>query len=460
MMFVFYTHGGILVKLKEYQTECIEKIIETFKNSNKQFVEMPTGSGKTITFLSYCSRFSKKTLIILPSRQLLKQVYESCLLFYHKSQISRKGDGHDEKIADIHLCIVNSMRNEYLENLCKNDFDLVIIDEAHHSFAQSYLKVIRKFNYMIPNIKFLGFTATPDRRDGQFIIDLFSKKSFCLEIKDLIQKKHLSEVEGYVVRTHIDLTDIDSHNDDFSLVHLYKKLCIESRNKLILDIAKNGMKDRKTLIFCINIDHSKKINELLNKEGLSSAHIDGTFSCEEREAVLSAFRRGEYQYICNCQLLTEGFDEPSIDGIILARPTTSKSLYLQMVGRGLRLSPSKKNCKIIDIVDGHSKLRGFNDFVIDQPNLPKCEKFTKLKDIEDHVESENIKIKNYNLQRINFFNTKGIYQEYAVFSQVNYLKENNIFYHSPLSFDDASFLIWYNELKKEYYGIHKNKKKI
>lgn len=457
MIFRIECHKGTMIKLRDYQNEAIQTIKDTFKEKNRQYVEMPTGSGKTITFLSYAKQNHKKILIIVPSKELQNQVYETALKFYFSLEISRRGNKYEEKPKSVHIAIINSIRGEHLDVLAKYPFDLVIIDEAHHSHADSYKRFLKDKTDYDPDTKILGVTATPERRDRQLLDDIFYVKSFKLTIQEMIQNKHLCDVEGYCVKTKIDISQIDQHNGDFSLTHLYKALSIELRNNLILSLCKNEMKDRKTLIFCINVKHSQEINDLLNANGIYSAHIDGSMNEKERKAILSSFREGQVNCLCNCQLLTEGFDEPSIDGIVLARPTTSRSLFIQMIGRGLRTFPNKKNCKIIDIVDNGRNMVGFNSLCTAIKKLPEIQSFNSFKEIKDHVEREIININEFKIERVNLFGSKDIDQEEATESMIDYLKLNDVEYYEPLFFSEGSFLIWMNELKKEYNGKHNKK---
>ena len=439
-----------MIKLRDYQEEAIETIRETFKEWDRQYVCMPTGSGKTITFLSYAKQFHKKILVIVPSCQLLDQVYETALKFYEKKQISRRGNTYLEKITDFHICTIQSSRGEYLKSVASYGFDLVVIDEAHHSQSESYIRLIK---IIAPHYSketcLLGVTATPDRADGQLLDQILGKRSFSLDVMTMIQNKQLSEIEGFSVKTKIDLSDIETRNGEFSLNQLFNKLCTKSRNDMIIDLYKNEMKDRKTIIFCINIKHSKIINQLLNEQGFSSCHIDGTMSNDQKTSILSGFRNGEFSILCNCQILTEGFDEPSIDGIILARPTRSRSLFIQMVGRGLRLFPGKENCKIIDIVDNHKNLSGFTSLVTDE-RIPDLESFKSSKDIQSHVSNEIMRITEFSIERTDLFGQSRIDGESPSDETYQYLKENKITYFDPISFDEANFLVWMNELKKEY----------
>lgn len=459
MILKIKSYEGVMVKLRSYQHDAIDAIKKTFKNQNKQYVEMPTGSGKTITFLSYAKENHHSILIVVPSKELLRQVYESALIFYHKSEISMKGAGFNENIKKLHICISNSIKGDYSEKISKVDHDLIIIDEAHHVQANSYIRLIDKKIYNFPKVKILGLTATPDRVDGKFLEEILTKRSFKLQISDMIAQGHLCDIEGFNVKTNVDISEIDSHNRDFSLKLLYKKLNTEDRNNIILNICKKEMIERKTLIFCINVDHSKQINDLLNSNGLNSLHIDGGMKSNQRKSILDSFRNGDVSFLCNCQMLTEGFDEPSIDGIILGRPTRSRALFIQMIGRGLRNYPGKKNCKIIDIVDNHKNLSGFNSLICEE-SFVEIESFKKFEDIKDHVEKQRLTVKEFFVERANFFNINANFfcGIEATESMIKYLKENKIKYYHPIMFNEAGFLIFYNELLKEYNNDRRNSK--
>lgn len=447
-----------MIKLRDYQQDAVDSIVKGFSCVNRQFIEMPTGSGKTITFLTYARRHHKKILIVVPSKELMRQVYETALSFYHKSEISRKGDKFDQDIKTVHIAIIHSIKGDYLDYIEYAEFDLIIIDECHHSQSRSYKRLIHTIDDFYEHPYFiLGMTATPERRDGKLLSEILGECTFRLTIEDMIEKGQLSDVEGFCVKTKIDLSKVDDHNGDFSIGQLYKTLCTESRNNMIIDIYRKEMLNRKTIIFCINVEHSKIITKKLNDLGISSAHIDGSMNSIERNSILTSFKNGIFNVICNCQLLTEGFDEPSIDGIILARPTKSRPLFIQMVGRGLRLFPGKKNCKIIDIVDNHRKLSGFNSLTEIGFDYECLDKFSSFKEIQDHVLRERIKVTEITIEKIDVLFEGHKVTLDATESMLEYLKSKNIQFFEPISFDEASFLIWFDKLKKEFYGINQKK---
>lgn len=434
-----------MLKLRPYQYHVIDCIKKAFESTNKQYIVMPTGAGKTFSFLSYAKDNHKKILVIVPSIELLNQVYDSALFFFDKGHVSRKGGDFEGKIQDVHICTIQSTRNGYIDKLKEKGFDLIIIDEAHHSLADSYqrlISVLEDDNY------FLGVTATPERSDG-VLENVLKLRSCNIEIHDLIEQGFLSDLEGYRIKTHIDINDVDSHNGDFSINELYKKLCTDKRNQIVLDAYKKLLYDRKTLVFCINIKHSQMLCKLFNDQGISSMHIDGSMDSAERKKILDVFRAGAISCLFNCQLLTEGFDEPSVDGLILARPTRSRALFRQMIGRGLRTFPGKENCIAVDIADSHRSTKGFTSITNEESYFHQPEHFSGIKSLREHINREEISHVETSIERADLIAHSPIRETQATFSMKEYIEKNGLYLDPMLDFDEGAFIVWYNELKKE-----------
>lgn len=450
------------MNLKPYQEDAINAIKQEFEHSNSTFVEMPTGSGKTYTFLTYAQRYHKNILIIVPSRQLLTQVYLESLKFFHKSEISKRGCNYFDDEKKVHICVINSVNKDYLEILACLKFDLIIIDEAHHAQSMMYTRLIKmtqKYaNY--EHTKILGVTATPDRLDRKLLSNILGACCFKLTIEYMIKNKFLSDIEGYRLKTQVDIYEVDSHNGDFSLNKIYNKLCTSFRNNLILNAVKEYLLERKSIIFCINISHSKQLCKLLNDNNIPSLHIDGKMSQEQRESILKEFKDGQVKCIVNCQVLTEGFDAPWVNGILLARPTKSPSLFKQMIGRGLRLFPGKENCKIIDMVDGHNNLSSFNS-IFEAEDYKEMDFFKNTRQLQDHIKEQELLTLECKIERHNFFDEvkEELKEMEPISCMLNYLDKHQILYFDGINFDEASFLIWKNELKKEYSNGVSYKKK-
>jgi len=452
-MMVFKHWMRIMIKLKSYQEDAIEAIKDGFNRHQRQYIEMPTGSGKTITFLHYAYHNSSKALVLVPSIQLMHQVQISASNFYEDEEVSIKGGGINEAYepTKLHICVVASLRGDYLDYINQADFDLIIIDEAHHSQSKIYQRYLKD-----KKCKVLGVTATPDRSDGLFLTSILEKQTFKLSIAEMIENQHLSDIEAFSIKTHIDLSDVDDHNGDFSINLLFKKLCTKSRNDMILEIYKDKLIDRKTLVFCINIAHSKILTKLFEENGISAAHIDGSMNEGRKSEILRLFRNGNIKVLFNCNILTEGFDEPSIDGMILARPTSSKTLFIQMVGRGLRLYPGKNNCRIIDVCDNHKALANFGN-LIPSYSGPPIDFMHSFGDLKKQAKQNELKILEYSIERAQLFSNDAMEKVEATHSMIEYLDSHGVRHYKPISFDEASFLIWYNELKREYYGYNSKK---
>lgn len=334
------------IKLRDYQVECIDAIHKCFKNNNSQLIQLPTGSGKTVIFLSYIKKNGLTALILCPTRDLVLQVETSChdLFAGQSSNI----------LVKTHRAL-NSER--MLENIYSLKFDIIVIDEAHHSETKTFATFLRKYRKKYPKTKLLGVTATPERLDERSLLNTFYKLTFSRSLYWMIQEKYLCDIEAYRINTNQTFDD-RIVNGDFG-INLIKQLDNESRNNLILKTFQENCCDRKTLIFCLNVAHCNRIAEFFCSQGIKSASIHGALPRKSREKILMDFKQGKIQVLTNCQLLTEGFDEPSIEALIIARPTRSKSLYTQMIGRGMRLYPGKEVCYLYELTDNSHKICTF-----------------------------------------------------------------------------------------------------
>lgn len=443
----------IYMELRYYQKECID-ILK--KNVKKQLIQLPTGSGKTIIFLKYLSENSKKSLIIVPTLDLQQQVYENSLLFYHKDEVFLKTCKRPiTKDFKIFIFVANSLNFEETRNFLLNqELDHIIIDEAHRSLAPTYKKFLELYTEHNSNYKLIGFTATPERLDRKCLLSLFEIITYKKTIYDLVLEGYLCNLECYRILTKHDIKS-DGKSRDFKQIEI-RHLDNYSRNQLIYQTYFENCLNKKTLIFCLSVDHAEKIADYLRKEkGVKAHHIHGKQSISNRTEILKKFRSGEIQVITNCQLLTEGFDEPSIEAIIIARPTKSKSLYCQMIGRGTRLFPGKEICSIYELTDNSHKICTFNvaadenkdeNFIRDYTNGISL---TKL-----HKEISEISLSDYILEKkeINIMSDFSSYLESKGLlpSQKKKLCEKSITFMEPINLLQASFMLFLENLKEKY----------
>lgn len=276
--------------------------------------------------------------------------------------------------------IQSCYRPQRLAMLKEQGFDLLMIDEAHHSVADSYQSIINElgFNQNDRSKLLIGVTATPDRAG---LGSVFDKITFSRSIGTMIKAGYLSPVTGRKILTNLVLNRIQINKGDFCISELSELVNTTDRNNFIVEKFKEYALERKTVAFCCDVQHCKDLSDAFKAHGLRAAAVWGDMPHIERERALSSLKSGRIQVITSCGILTEGYDEPTINAIIMARPTRSRSLYIQCVGRGLRLYPSKQDCLVLDFSDKHHNLDGIMSLTstipeaeIKENNAPKIER--------------------------------------------------------------------------------------
>lgn len=328
--------------LRDYQIDICSRVSEAFEHHRSVMVQMPTGTGKTVVLAELVKRLKMKNeglkiLIVAHRRELVEQI---------KATIKRmKMDSRNITVESIQTI---SRRIDALDFIPS----LVVIDEAHHALAKTYKMMWDAW----PDARFLGLTATPCRLNGKGFTDLFDVLVQSWDIPTFIKEKWLStydfvsiKSDGVTQRLLDSLqkrgADGDYQNKEMDML-LNKKPSIE---RLYRSLEEYG-KDRKGIVYAINISHAQKITKLYQENGVKAIAIDSKTPATERQADIEAFKKGDIQVLVNVDIFSEGFDCPDVEFVQLARPTLSLAKYLQMVGRGLRVAKGKKNCVIIDNV--------------------------------------------------------------------------------------------------------------
>ncbi|SPD75456.1 DEAD/DEAH box helicase [uncultured Desulfobacterium sp.] len=348
------------VRLRDYQRECLSAIFERYQAGiRRQLVCLPTGSGKTVIFAEFPRYFKmKKQMLVLAHRaELLDQACEKIrranpYLTVAVEQADRTADPEcDVVVASVPTLGRKGSRR--LTGLDPDRFFLIVVDEAHHATADTFKRVLKYLDVFMPETRKLlvGFTATPKRGDGVGLDAVFQEIVYSRSLPEMIKAGHLSPVAAYRVETDIDLSRVKTRMGDFVTSQLSRAVNIEERNDLIVKVFHTHLEGKQTLCFCVDVAHALSLAQAFNREGVSAAAVTGHMDRAEREKELEKFRVGKTSVLANCMVLTEGYDEPSVEGIILARPTKSTLLYTQMIGRGTRLYPGKKNVTVVDIVD-------------------------------------------------------------------------------------------------------------
>lgn len=347
--------------LRDYQQECLDSVINEMKAGvNRQLISLPTGSGKTIIMAAIAKFLNKRTLVIAHREELIQQAYDKFKLFWpdvdigicmaEKNEIERQ-----VVVASIQSC----SRPKRLARLKELGFDLMLIDEAHHSVSDSYQAVIKELGFIADSNKLLiGVSATIKRADNLELGDTFEKVSFGRSIATMIRAGYLSPVVGRRILTNFSLKNVSFQNGDFAISDLSEAVNTSERNAFISSKFVEYARDRKAIAFCCDVKHCKDLADSFKANGISSSAVWGEMDPLERKSVLESFKNNHVQILTSCGILCEGYDEPSLDAIVMARPTRSNALYIQCVGRGLRLWPGKQNCLVLDFTDSDHNLDG------------------------------------------------------------------------------------------------------
>jgi ATP-dependent helicase IRC3 len=345
-----------MIQLRDYQQEAKSAVLENHKQGvTRPLVSLPTGTGKTIVFGAVVKERGGRALVLAHRDELLTQAAEKISLVYPQAEIGRiKAEENDFEDKQIVCASVQTLtRPKRLEQIAHAGFDTMIIDEAHHAPALSYRRILSYLGFMEGNAEklALGVTATAGRGDGVGLGNVFEKIVYQSNILTMIRAGYLSDIKGIRVRTEADLSSVGTRQGDFIESQLSLAVNTPERNNAIVGAYLQNAANRKTIGFCVDVAHAEDLAQAFNDNGVIARALSGKTPEDERKEILRAFSRGEIQVITNCQILTEGFDEPAVDCILMARPTKSTTLYTQCIGRGTRLFPGKDDCIVIDFAD-------------------------------------------------------------------------------------------------------------
>ena len=438
-------------ELRPYQKECLDIIINHFKNKKCQLIQLPTGAGKTRIFLEYLKYAKGKSLIICPTIEIQQQVGKNAQQILGENEVFIKDKRNWPKNQSCFVIVAASLtRDRTMGMLCANYFDTIIVDEAHKSHCPTYLKFLERYQNFHFSFKLLGVTATPERMDKKPLLDIFEEFTFSIDPIALINNGFLCDVSASRIYTHHKLRSSDLKHD-FKAVDLRALNC-KSRNDLIFKCFDKYSRHKKTLIFCLSVEHARQIKEVLISKNIRAACIHGQMNMTERQNILKKYKEGEIQVITNCQLLTEGFDEPSIESLIIARPTKSKSLYAQMVGRGMRPYPGKQVCHLYELTDNAHNICDFNVLADKEPGFKfdysDNTKLTYLRELQQVVHLTEYKLEK---EEIIFFKKFADFMDDdANISQLDELDSLKIRRPPKVTYLEYKYLKYKESLKSKY----------
>lgn len=336
------------MELRPYQIEAKNSIFEEWdKGVNKTLLVLPTGCGKTIVFAKVtedCVRRGDRVLILAHRGELLDQAADKIKTATGLGCATEKAE--ETCLGSWYRITVGSvqtlMREKRLGQFPSDYFKTIIIDEAHHCISDSYQRVLQHF----PDAKVLGVTATPDRGDMRNLGEYFDSLAYEYTLPKAIKSGYLSPIKALTLPLKIDMSGVGIQAGDFKAGDIGTAL--DPYLHSIADEMANYCKDRKTVVFLPLVKTSQKFRDILCSKGFQAAEVNG--ESQDRAEILADFDAGKYNVLCNSMLLTEGWDCPSVDCIVVLRPTKVRSLYSQMVGRGTRLCPGKDHLLLLDFL--------------------------------------------------------------------------------------------------------------
>lgn len=344
--------------LRPYQQEAIERVLAARRAGIRRLlVCLPTGAGKTVIFAELARLARRPVLVLAHRRELVQQARDKLARALPDDSVLAVEQGATQAPKDARVVVasIRSLHEERLAGLLADRrFGLVIYDECHHAPAEDNLRVLRSLGAFTPNWDgtLLGFTATTARGDGTGLDRVFEKIVYRRRLAEMVADGYLAPLRGYRISTAADLIAVTARvGGDFAVEELAEAVDIESRNALVARSIQELARDRRSIAFCVTVNHARNLAHALNAIGVPTGIVHGEQKPDLRQHTLELFRAGHLAAVTNVGVLTEGFDDPGVSCIAMARPTRSEGLYAQCVGRGTRIAPGKADCLVLDFVD-------------------------------------------------------------------------------------------------------------
>ena len=338
---------GLALELMNHQEEALANLAQ-MRREHKTIALLfhATGTGKTVTAVSDAKAFGKRTLFLVHRHELVDQAVETFARIWPEVTVGRfEGSVHDTETFVVCATIQSIAQN--LEAFASLDFGYLVIDECHHGTAETYRKVM---SYFHPEFT-LGLTATPERTDGEDLLEVFQNVAHKLDLKTAVELDTLVPVRCIRIKTNIDMRDVRISGFKYNTQDLESTIRVPERNQLLVDTYCEYVKEKPTVVFCASVQHAEEIAERFRTSGVDAACVSGSTKSSERKRILADYETGRIPVLCACDLLNEGWDSPHTQVLFMARPTMSKTIYMQQLGRGMRKSPGKEFLMVFDFVD-------------------------------------------------------------------------------------------------------------
>jgi superfamily II DNA or RNA helicase len=369
-----------MYELRPYQQAAINNIKTAFvKGKNRIMVCSPTGSGKGVMLSHIINSAANKgstVLFLVHRREIVNQISAYMDHYEIPHGVIMAGDFHDPRFL-VNLASIQTIVRR-MEQKTFEPSDIIIVDEAHHATAATYLKVINAFQKKL----LIGFSATPVRKSGMGLGNLFDELITVATISDLVKDGFLVPTRYYAPFTP-DLSGVKITAGDYNEKQLNMVMLQGQITKGIVENWQKYGEDRQTICFTATVAHSVAVCEAFQAAGIPAEHIDGKSELEERKKVLRRYRNGDVRVLCNCAVFTEGVDIPQIACVIMARPTKSISMYLQCIGRGMRICDGKKDMILLDhagVYWEHGPVEEITEWTLDETKKIASEKNEERKE--------------------------------------------------------------------------------
>jgi superfamily II DNA or RNA helicase len=341
------TQQGKAFELREYQQEAIDNLKAMRENGDTiALLYHATGIGKTVTACTDAKVVGGRILFLVNALKLADQAEQTFAKIWSEATRGFYTGSAKDKNADIIFATVQSMSKNLIEFL-PDSFDYIVVDECHHAAAKTYQYI---FSYFKPKF-ILGLSATPERSDGVDMLELFQNVAHKMDLKTAVEKGILAPIRCIRIKTDIDLSDVRINGIKYNSQDLESKLFIPERNKLLADTYVKFVNGKKTVVFCASVNHATEVAKLLRERGVNAESVSGHDRVEVRNKLLEDYEHGDINVLCACDLLNEGWDSPHTEVLFMARPTMSKTIYMQQLGRGTRKSDGKEDLLVLDFVD-------------------------------------------------------------------------------------------------------------
>lgn len=338
---------GAKLELKNHQKEALDALIQMrAQHETIALLYHATGTGKTVTAVMDAKACGGRVLFLAHTQELVDQAAATFTRLWPEKSVGQYMESLKE--SDTHI-VCGSIQSValHLYAFKDDDFDYLIIDEAHHASADTYQKVLAYFKPAFT----LGLTATPERADDKSILEIFKNTAHKLDIQTAVEIGELVPVRCIRIHTNIDLTKVRFNSVQYNIRDLESKIYVPERNWLIVDTWLQYVRCKRTVVFCASVRHAEQIAEMFREHSIAAAAVSGGMKQSERKEFQDKFVSREIQVLCACDLLNEGWDCPETEVLFMARPTMSKVLYTQQLGRGMRLSEGKESLMVFDFVD-------------------------------------------------------------------------------------------------------------